>query len=95
MTDEMLHAVLETATAKVDKDGWSVLPDGRLMTLYASHGGVALTMGKIEAIKTSQRVLWARNAKGETYVTSLDALFAASVDRGNDPQTARKAGFLG
>jgi hypothetical protein len=94
MTDEMLRAVLETATAK-DKDGWSALPEGRLLTLYAAHAGVALTVAKVEAVKVSQRIVWARSAKGETSVLNLDDLFAAAVDRGNDPQAGRKAGFLG
>ncbi len=95
MTDEMLHAVLETAGAKLDKDGWSVLPEGRLMTLYAAHGGVALTLTKIEAVKVSQRITWARSSKGELYVCNLDDLFAGAMDRGHEPQAGRKAGFLG
>jgi hypothetical protein len=96
MTDEMLHAVLETAGAKLDKEGWHTLPDGRLMTLYAAHGGVPLTIGKVEALKSSAgRVIWARSSKGETFVLNLDDLFAAALDRGNDPQAGRKAGFLG
>ena len=96
MTDEMLHAVLETAGAKIDKDGWSALPEGRLLTLYAAHAGVPLTMAKIEAIKSNQRLAWARSSKGETYVLNLDDLFAAAMDRGHEPQGGgRKAGFLG
>jgi hypothetical protein len=100
MTDEMLHAVLETAGAKLDKDGWSTLPEGRLMTLYAAHAGVSLTIAKVEAVKVgaatkAPRIAWARSSKGETFVLELDDLFAAAVDRGNDPQAGRKAGFLG
>jgi hypothetical protein len=95
MTDEMLHAVLETAGAKLDKEGWSTLPEGRLMTLYAAHGGVPLTISKVEAVKVSQRVAWARSSKGETYLIHVDDLFAAAMDRGHEPQAGRKAGFLG
>ncbi len=95
MTEEMLHAVLETAGAKADKDGWSALPEGRLMTLYAAHGGVPLTMAKVEAVKVSQRVVWARTSKGETYLVSVEDLFAAALDRGHEAQAGRKAGFLG
>ena len=95
MTDEMLHAVLETAGAKLDKDGWSALPEGRLMTLYAAHGGVPLTIAKIEAVKVNQRLTWARSPKGEVYVIHLDDLFAAAMDRGHEAPSARKAGFLG
>lgn len=95
MTDEMFRAVLETAGAKDDKDGWKALGEGRLMTLYASHNGVALTMSKVEAVKVSQRVVWARSSKGETYLASLDDLFAAALDRGSEAAAGRKAGFLG
>jgi hypothetical protein len=96
MTDEMFRAVLETASAKADKDGWSALPEGRLLTLYAAHQGVPLTVAKVEAMKMSQRTVWARTPKGETFVVSLDDLFAAALDRGTDAATGgRKAGFLG
>ena len=96
MTDDMFRAVLETASAKIDKDGWSTLPEGRLLTLYAGHDGVPLTISKVEGVKISARTLWARNNKGETFVVSLDDLFAAAMDRGNEaPGAGRKAGFLG
>jgi len=89
------RAILETAGAKNDKDGWSALPEGRLMTLYAAHQGVQLTIAKVEAVKSSQRTVWARSSKGETYVVSLDDLFAAALDRGHEAASVRKAGFLG
>lgn len=95
MTDEMFRAVLETAGAKDDKDGWAALPEGRLMTLHAAHDGVGLTIGKVLAIKIAQRVVWARSSKGDTFVVSLDDLFAAAIDRTNEPAAGRKAGFLG
>ncbi|MFT3764000.1 MAG: hypothetical protein QM820_00510 [Minicystis sp.] len=95
MTDEMFRAVLETAGAKGDKDGWTTFPEGRLMTLYAAHNGVPLTIAKVEAVKSSQRTTWARTSKGETFVVSLDNLFAAALDRGNEAASGRKAGFLG
>lgn len=95
MTEEMLQAVLETAAAKADKDGWSALPEGRLMTLYAAHNGVPLTIAKVEAVRVSQRIVRARSAKGEIYVVGLDNLFAAALDRGHEAQAGRKAGFLG
>ena len=95
MTDEMFRAVLETAGATNDKDGWTALPEGRLMTLYAAHQGVSLTVAKVEAVKASQRTVWARSAKGDTYVLGLDDLFAAALDRGQDSPSGRKAGFLG
>ena len=95
MTDEMFRAVLETAGAKNDKDGWSALPEGRLMTLYAAHQGVPLTIAKVEAVKVAQGVVQARSSKGDTFVVSLDDLFAAALDRGSEAAAGRKAGFLG
>jgi hypothetical protein len=95
MTEEMLHAVLETSGAKTDKDGWSTLPEGRLMTLHAAHGGVSLTVGKVDGVKVNLRIILARNVKGEITILNRDDLFAAAVDRGNDAQAGRKAGFLG
>jgi hypothetical protein len=96
MTDEMFRTVIETAGTRSDKDGWASLPDGRLMTLHAAHAGVPLTIGKVEAVKAAQRVLWARSSKGELYVVDLDDLFAAAFERGTSETTAgRKAGFLG
>jgi hypothetical protein len=96
MTEEMLRVVLDTANAKTDgKDGWTTLPEGRLMTLHLAHGGVQLTVGKIEAIKTQGAILRARSSKGETFIALAD-VFAAGLEGGSDPANpARKAGFLG
>src|SRR4051794_1875369 len=81
MTEEMFRVVLETAGAKHDKDGWAALPEGRHMTLHAAHGGVPLTLGKVEAVKNAQGIVWARSVKGDTFVVHLDDLFAAAIDR--------------
>jgi hypothetical protein len=95
MTNEMFAAVLETAGAKADKDGWSTLPEGRLITLYAAHDGVQLTIAKVEALKAGPQVVWARSSKGETYVVAMEDLFAAALDRSAEGAVGRKAGFLG
>lgn len=91
----MFAAVLETAGAKEGKEGWSALPEGRLMTLHGGHNGVHLSVTKVEAVKLSRRIVWARTSKGETFVVNLDDLFAAAVDRTNEAASGRKAGFLG
>jgi len=95
MTEEMFRAVLETAGAKADKEGWSALPEGRLLTLYVAHQGVQLTIAKVEAVKTSLRTVWARTQKGEIFAVDHDDLFAAALDRGAESSSGRKAGFLG
>ena len=95
MTEEMFRAVLETANVKSDKDGWATLPEGRLMTLYAAHNGVQLTVAKVEALRTAQGIVRARSSKGEVFLLNLDDLFAAALDGGADAAAGRKAGFLG
>lgn len=94
MTNDMLKNVLETAQAR-DTDGWSTLPDGRLLSLYAAHDGVSLTVQKIEAVRAAHGVIHARNTKGETFVLALDDVFAAAFEAGAASPNTRKAGFLG
>ena len=94
MTEEMLKAVLETAQAKTDKEGRATMPEGRLVTLYASHDGVALTIGKVERLRVAHGMIRAENTKAETYFVALADVFAAAVE-GKDMPGARKAGFLG
>jgi hypothetical protein len=91
MNQEQLSAILDLLSAKVDKEGWSTFPDGRGLTLYVAHGGVQLTVPRIEAVIAKQGLLRARTAKGETYLLALEDVFAASIE--GTPQQARKPGF--
>jgi hypothetical protein len=44
MTEEHFTAIVQTAEAKKDAQGWFVAQEGRHLTLYASSGGgVSLT----------------------------------------------------
>lgn len=92
MNQEQLSAILDQLSAKVDKEGWSLPADGRSLSLYVAHGGVQLTVGRIEAVMLKAGSLRARTAKGEVYYLALDDVFAASVDAA--PAQARKTGFL-
>ncbi len=94
MTHDMLKNVLETAQAK-ESEGWSLLADGRLLTLYAAHDGVSLTVQKVEAVRLAHAIVHARSSKGETFMIALEDVFAAAFDAGTTSPTARKAGFLG
>ncbi len=94
MTNDMLKNVLETAQAR-ESDGWSVLSDGRLLTLYAAHDGVPLTVQKIEAVRVAHAVVHARSVKGETFMVAMEDIFAAAFDAGATSPATRKAGFLG
>ncbi|HEY4116649.1 MAG TPA: hypothetical protein VGM56_02285 [Byssovorax sp.] len=95
MTDDTLKNVLELVRATADKDGWSNLPDGKLMTLYAGHDGVPLTIQKIESLRVAQGIVRAKTAKGEEFMLAVADLFATALDAGTAAATARKAGFLG
>jgi hypothetical protein len=94
MTNDMLRTVLDTANAK-ESNGWQVLSDGRLMSLYVAHAGVALTVQKIEAVRLSHGTLHARSSKGEQFMLALEDVFAAAFDAGATSPATRKAGFLG
>lgn len=97
MTEAMLVTILAEAQAKGDKDAERTLPDGRRITLYAAHDGVPLTVTKVEGVKlVGGGVVKARNDKGESFLLSLEDLFAAAIDGGGSGgSTGRKAGFLG
>jgi hypothetical protein len=95
MTEEMFRVVLETADAKSDKDGWTTLPEGRLMTLYVAHNGVQLTIQKVDAVRRSSGIVKARTAKGDTFLLALEDVFATGLDAGTVASAARKAGFFG
>jgi hypothetical protein len=94
MTHDMLKTVLATADTR-EEDGWSLLPNGRLLSLYAAHDGVSLTVQKIEAVRLLHGLVHARNAKGETFLLALEDVFAAAFDAAADARAARRAGFLG
>lgn len=91
MKQEQLESFLASVPVEAGDDGWSQAPAERNITLYAAHGGVPLTVSKVDAVKLDGELVWARTPKGGTYQLLLDDLFALAVDA---PQNAeRKAGF--
>jgi hypothetical protein len=94
MTNDNLRTVLATVDAR-EEDGWSLLPNGRLLSLYAAHDGVPLTVQRIEAVRLAHGLVHARNNKGETFLLPLEDVFAAAFDAGSESKSSRKAGFLG
>ena len=92
MTQEHLSALLDLMTAKLDKDGWSSLSDGRFFTLYAAHDGAPLMVAKVEALVRRGQLIEARTSKGELYVLALDDLFAVAAEVA--ATQTRKAGFM-
>ena len=92
MTEEHFTAIVQTAEAKKDAQGWFVAQEGRHLTLYASSGGgSSLTVSKVEAVKLEGRLLKAKSVRGEVYVLSLEDVFAGAVEP--QAQTGRRAGF--
>jgi hypothetical protein len=92
MVGEQLQAIFKNAQAKADKEGFTALPEGTTATLHAAHGGVGLTVSRVEAIKVEGGILTARTAKRETYMLEIGDLFAVALE-GTSNGPVRKAGF--
>ncbi len=92
MDKATLQAILRTAET-TETEGGSEVPEGRSITLYASHGGVSLSVPKICSLRLDGGIVTAKTARGETYVVELADLFAASIE-GAAPAVTRKAGFV-
>jgi hypothetical protein len=92
MTGEHLEAILKNAQAKAEKDGYTAVPEGATLTLYAAHDGVPLMISRVEAVKSDGDLLYARTARRETFSLSRSDLFAVALE-GAVGQPARRAGF--
>jgi hypothetical protein len=92
MVGEQLQAIFKNAQAKTEKDGFTVLPEGTTATLYAAHGGVSLTVSRVEAVRVDAGLLTARTVKRESYMVEVTDLFAVAVD-GTTNGPVRRAGF--
>ncbi len=91
MTTEQLQQVLEMCEAQTE-DGWAKMPEGRLLTLHLSAQGVGLTIGRITSLKLGGPQAIARTSRDETFVFSLENVFASAFDEPNTK--GRKAGFV-
>lgn len=92
MVGEQLQAIFKNAQVKSDKDGFSSLPEGTTATIYASHGGVGLTVSRVEAFKLDGPMVTARTAKRETYTLEVADVFAVAIE-GTTNGPIRRAGF--
>jgi len=94
MTGEHMDAILKLAGAKGDKDGWHTLPDGATMTLHVGHGGVGMTISRVDAVRQDGELVVARNPKSEVFVVSRADVYAVALegDAGSG-KVARRAGF--
>jgi hypothetical protein len=92
MTEEHFTAIVQTAEARKDAEGWFVAQEGRHLTLYvSSDGGSSLTVSKIEAVRLDSKLVKAKSVRGEIYVLSLEDVFAGAVEP--QAQGGRRAGF--
>lgn len=87
-----VKAILATAGATDGKDGWVDVPDGKSITLYVAHGGATMQVARTVALKLDGALVFARTAKGETYILAESDLFAGAIE-GGTTSTVRKAGF--
>jgi hypothetical protein len=94
MTGEQLDAVLKTAGAKGDKEGWQLLPDGTALTFHVAHDGASMTISRIDAVRQEGELVYARNPKRELFVVSRADVFAVALDgEASASKVARRAGF--
>jgi hypothetical protein len=95
MNAEHLDAILKTAQAKADKEGWHALPEGGTMTLHVAHGGASLTISRVEAVRIDGPIVYGRTPKRELYAVARDDIFAIAVDAAAATgQPPRRAGFV-
>lgn len=93
MTPDHLAALLASAEAKKDEKGWSKVPNGRLITLYAASNGVGLTVSRVEATRLKDGIVELRTVKNELFLVALADVYAGAIEA---PPAAggRKAGFI-
>ncbi len=91
MTAEQLAAILKLAEAQKAEDGWSNLGQYTL-TLHAAFNGAALSLGRIEQVKSAAPLLYAKGSRGEIHVVRLEDLYAGTVEASKEK--GRKAGFV-
>jgi hypothetical protein len=94
MTGDHLDAILKTAGAKPEKDGWFGLPDASTMTLHVAHDGASMTISRVEAIRPDGELVYARNPKRELFIVVRSDIFAVALEgETNAGKVVRRAGF--
>lgn len=94
MTGDHLEAILKTAGAKGDKDGWFLLPDGSAMTLHVAHDGASMTVSRIDAVRQDGELVYVRNPKRELFIVVRSDIFAVALEgESSSAKVARRAGF--
>lgn len=92
MTAEQLDTILKELGVKPDKDGFLTMPEGALLTLHVAHGGVSLSVTRIEAVRFESGIVYARTPRREMHVFAREDVYAVASD-GGGTQTTRRPGF--
>jgi hypothetical protein len=94
MTGEHLEAILKVAGAKADKDGWTSLPDGNMLTLHIAHDGASMTISRVEALRSDGELVYARNPKRELFAVVRSDVYAVALEgEAAAGKVVRRAGF--
>jgi hypothetical protein len=94
MTGDHLDAILKTAGARPDKDGWLGLDSGNTMTLHVAHDGASMTVSRVEALRADGELVYARNPKREIFVVVRTDIFAVALEgEATAGKVVRRAGF--
>jgi hypothetical protein len=94
MTGDQLEAILKTAGAKHEKDGWFALPEGATMTLHVAHDGAGMTVPRVEMVKQDGELVYARNSKRELFALVRTDVFAIAMEgEASAGKVVRRAGF--
>lgn len=93
MTREELDEILKGLQIKAQKDEM-LPPADTTLSLYAASGDASLNVSKIESLRMSGAVLFARNSKKETFAMPLANVFALSMDASPGSASRKPAGFV-
>ncbi len=92
MSEELVRALLDTAAAETDQDGFFVPSEGRSLNLHFAHDGVSLVIGRIVAVRLTPPFMVARSSQGEETIVAIADCYAGSIEGKKGP--GRKAGFV-
>jgi hypothetical protein len=93
MTREELDEILKGLQTKTVKDEFVPSADATL-SLYAAQNGGSLSVSKIEALRMSGNVLFARTVKKETFAIPLAHVFGIAMDAAPGGGSRKPAGFV-
>lgn len=92
MTQDQLDAILKQLSAKADKEGWWVMPEGALLTIHIAHDGATLAVSRIESMRVDGVIVTARTHRKEQHCFIRDDVFAVGSDGGGG-EKGRRPGF--